>query len=226
MSTKLITENLSWQYLKEHYHIGTVVVNGAPVKINELQEAIDDGTILSQIEQCADEFYGGDTKAVIDIMKRNVSSALCNTKKRPDTPTKARDLLRIDMVRSFLANLSATTVAKSTRNASGKSYADWTMEEIMAVPLDDLRTLQSLRDNLASRLSKYPERIEDMDEFRLRYKTASERYSEAKRAAKQSATKPAVNEADVDKLLGALQKGHLTKADKELLAQVLHNIKK
>ena len=40
MSTNKITENLSWNAVKSNYHIGTIMVNGEPVQVNQLQNEI------------------------------------------------------------------------------------------------------------------------------------------------------------------------------------------
>ena len=68
----------------------------------KLQNAIEDGSMLKLIQDCADQMYNGDIVPVLKVMKHNLSSALCNTKKRPDTPTKFKDLTRIELMSSFL----------------------------------------------------------------------------------------------------------------------------
>lgn len=220
MSTNKITENLSWNAIKANYHIGTIMVNNEPVQVNQLQNAIEDGSMLKLIQDCADQMYKGDIVPVLKVMKHNLSSALCNTKKRPDTPTKFKDLTRIELMSSFLDGLVGKATVATRQNKAGKAYWTWTMEEIMAVPLSDVRTLQSIRDNMASAKTKYPERIEDMDDFMARYKAASQRFSEAKKANKQSA-----DNGELDKLIKQLESGRLTKADKAAIAQVLKNLK-
>ena len=59
-----------------------------------------------------------------------------------------------------------------------------------------------------------------MDDFMARYKAASQRFSEAKKANKQSA-----DNGELDKLIKQLESGRLTKADKAAIAQVLKNLK-
>ena len=220
MSTNKITENLSWNNLKSNYHIGTIMVNGEPVQVNQLQNAIEDGSMLKLIQDCADQMYNGDIVPVLKVMKHNLSSALCNTKKRPDTPTKFKDLTRIELMSSFLDGLVGKATVATRQNKAGKAYWTWSLEEIMAVPLSDVRTLQSIRDNMASAKTKYPERIEDMDDFMVRYKAASQRFSEAKKASKQS-----TDNGELDKLIMQLESGRLSKADKAAIAQVLKNLK-
>lgn len=220
MSTNKITENLSWNAIKSNYHIGTIMVNNEPVQVNQLQNAIEDGSMLKLIQDCADQMYNGDIVPVLKVMKHNLSSALCNTKKRPDTPTKFKDLTRIELMTSFLDGLVGKATVATRQNKAGKAYWTWSLEEIMAVPLSDMRTLQSIRDNMASAKTKYPERIEDMDDFMVRYKAASQRFSEAKKANKQSA-----DNGELDKLIKQLESGRLTKADKAAIAQVLKNLK-
>lgn len=220
MSTNKITENLSWNNLKSNYHIGTIMVNGEPMQVNQLQNAIEDGSMLKLIQDCADQMYNGDIVPVLKVMKHNLSSALCNTKKRPDTPTKFKDLTRIELMSSFLDGLVGKATVATRQNKAGKAYWTWSLEEIMAVPLSDMRTLQSIRDNMASAKTKYPERIEDMDDFMVRYKAASQRFSEAKKASKQS-----TDNGELDKLIMRLESGRLSKADKAAITQVLKNLK-
>ena len=220
MSTNKITENLSWNNLKSNYHIGTIMVNGEPMQVNQLQNAIEDGSMLKLIQDCADQMYNGDIVPVLKVMKHNLSSALCNTKKRPDTPTKFKDLTRIELMSSFLDGLVGKATVATRQNKAGKAYWTWSLEEIMAVPLSDVRTLQSIRDNMASAKTKYPERIEDMDDFMVRYKAASQRFSEAKKASKQS-----TDNGELDKLIMRLESGRLSKADKAAITQVLKNLK-
>lgn len=220
MSTNKITENLSWNAIKNNYHIGAVRINGATVQVNELQTAIDNGTIKQLIDECAEQLYAGDVASVCRVLKHNLASARTNTSKRPDTPTKAKDLTRIELMWSYVDSLMGAATVSSRQNKSGKSYWTWSMDEIMAVPLSDVRTLQSIRDNMASAKAKYPERIENMDEFMIRYKAASKRLSEAKAAQKQGC-----DSDELDKLIKQLEAGRLTKADKAAIAQVLKNLK-
>lgn len=220
MSNTKITENLSWNAIKNNYHIGAVMINGEAVQVNELQDAIDNGSIKQLMDECAEQLYAGDLLSVCRVLKHNLASARTNTSKRPNSPTKAKDLTRIELMWNYVDSIMSATAVSSRQNKSGKSYWTWTMEEIMAVPMSDVRTLQSIRDNMASAKAKYPERIEDMDDFMLRYKAASQRLSEAKAAKKQGH-----NNDELDKLIKQLEGGRLSKADKAAIAQVLKNLK-
>ena len=223
-----ITENLSWNSIKENYLIGEVVIAGKTVQVNALKEAIDSGAFKQLIVDCADAMYAGDIVPVLQALKHNLSSARTNTKKRPDTPTKAKDLDRIELVWNYVAELlgSAPTATATRQNKSGKVYWTWSLDEINAVPIEDVRTLQSIRDNMASAKSKYPENIEDMDEFLMRYRVACQRYSEAKKLAQQAKQQSAHSAEELDKLIGLLESGRLTKNDKAIIAQVLKDMQK
>lgn len=218
-----ITEVLTWNYLKNNYYVGTAMVNGQAVQVDGLQEVIDDGTLLQQIKECADQMYNGDIAAVCKVMKHNLASARTNTKAQPDTPTKAKSLAKIEKLWDYCSKLVGEAGVTRANNRSGKSYWTWTMEEIAAVPLTDERTLKSIRDNMASVKAKYPEKITDMDEFLDRYDLACKRYSEAKKASKQSSS---VDNDEAARLIKALESGRISKADKAALAEILKNLSK
>lgn len=218
-----ITEVLTWNYLKNNYYVGTALVNGVSVQVDALQEIIDDGTLLAQIKECATEMYNGDVAAVCKVMKHNLASARTNTKAQPDTPTKAKSLAKIEKLWEYCTSLVAEAGTSRAGNKSGKAYWTWSMEDIAAVAANDERTLKSIRDNMASVKAKYPEKIEDMEEFLERYEFACKRYSEAKKAAKQNSS---IDTAEAARLIKALENGRVSKADKAALAEILKNLSK
>lgn len=217
-----ITEGLTWSFIKANYFVGEAMINGNAVKVDELQNAIDDGTLLAEIKACAETMYNGDIVPVCKVMKHNLASARTNTKGRPDTPTKVKDLAKIEKLWAYCSSLVESAGATRANNKSGKSYWTWSTEEIEAVPLSDVRTLKSIRDNMASVKAKYPEKIEDMDEFLDRYDVACKRYSEANKASK----KGGVDADEAERLIKALKGSRISRADKEALAEILKNISK
>lgn len=221
-NTKITTE-LTWNYLKSTYYVGKANIKGNLVDVDELQEIIDDGTLLQQIKDCAERMYDGDIGPVVRAMKHNLASARTNTKAQPDTPTKAKNLAKIEKLWGYCGKLIADSGSTRASNKSGKSYWTWSKEEIEAVDITDVRTLKSIRDNMASVKAKYPEKIEDMDEFQDRYALACRRYSEANKAAKQA---PAVDTDAAARLLKAVEKGRISAADRAALAEILKTLSK
>lgn len=101
MRTVKMSENLHWQNLSNKFFIGEVKVKGKIVKVNELQEAIEDGTLLAMIKEAADAFYEGDVSAVLLRLKKNLSNWKC-VAKMPTTIDKIRFQLLWDYCESLL----------------------------------------------------------------------------------------------------------------------------
>lgn len=221
--TSRISESLSWAALKEEYFIGEVALNGKTVKVNKLQEAFEDGSFWDRIESCADAMYGGNTYAVLLSISKNLSSSLVNITKRPGSPSKTRDKERCLQLRDYVSSKMAE--GKQSRVTSDKAYWQYTHEEIDAIPMDDIKTLKSVYDAMASRKAKYPDAIPDMADFMSRYKAVSLKKSAAK---KLLCSEPVISDATAAHVLAAL-KGEggkkLSKADKEALVKVLESIK-
>lgn len=161
------------------------------VTVEDLKRAISDGTLENMFKECAEELYAGDVKPVVDQFKRSLASKKTNMKKAVAVAPEHRDdKVRVeilwDYAESYSTNLKPT-VANLPVETKAKARWQLTISEIELIPADDIDTLQSIYDNMASKLSKYPEAIEKeigMEEYRLRYKFVSERLNAAKTAAK------------------------------------------
>ena len=129
-----ITEDLNWQALKDNYFIGTRVVeelkrdssgkivmkNGEPVvqrigrMVNELQQAIDDGTLDRLVLECAKEYHDGNIQPVLVAIARNLDSKRCNLKKATYAPNKAIDEVRLETLTKFVASRRTSSRAKTS----------------------------------------------------------------------------------------------------------------
>jgi len=117
-----ISEQLYWKTLREVYFIGNrtceiverdakgalVMIKGEPkvVKttkfVNELQEAIDDGTLDALVLDCANKYHGGNTQLVIAALIRNLDSERNNLKKRVCPTNKKIEELRLETMVKFV----------------------------------------------------------------------------------------------------------------------------
>lgn len=213
-------ENLTWKSLMARYPAAIVKVDGKRVEVDALADAIEDGTLLREVNEAA-EAQGVETYDILRQMARILSSNLTNIKKRYDCPSKYSDLIRCEMLRTFVkANMLSIN---SRRTVGEKAKWKYSIEEIEAIPLDDVKQLKSIRDCMASKLCKYPDDIPEG--FQQIYAFACERYSAAKKAEKQA---NAIElDADMLALLEKLKAGkNLSKDDKAALATVLEGLSK
>lgn len=219
--------NLTWKSMVERYPITTIKVEGKQVEVNALKDAIEDGTLLAEVEAAAKE-QGVETYDMLRQMSRLLSSNLVNIRKRYDSPSKTKDLARCEMLREFVkANMVQHNNSKTAGN--GKAKWKYTAEEIADIPLSDVKLLKSIRDCMASKLCKYPDDI--TVEFHTAYAFACERYSAARkandnRAEAQHATTVFADLNDTD--MAVLKKlgidGKLSKADKAALRELIQKL--
>lgn len=223
-TTIRVPENLTWKSLSERYPTTTVRVDGKTVEVNALKDAINDGTLLAEVESAAKDL-GVETDMLLAHLKKNWSSNKTNIKKGYDCPSKTKNLKRVELLIEFGAQ-----ARMGCKQVSGKkSYWEYSKEEILAIPLTELRLLKSIRDNKASKLSKYPDELPEW--FRESYAVACERYSDAKRgtddpkareAAKETARMLSEASDLVDKLRDT---GKLTKAERIKLAAYMEQLR-
>lgn len=214
-------ESLTWNALLVRYPQATVKVEGRMVEVDALKDAIEDGTLLGEVQAAAAE-QGVETYDILRRMSRLLSSNLVNIRKRYDSPSKTKDLARCEMLRAFVkANMDAHNSSKTVDG--GKAKWKYTVEEIAAIDLTEVKLLKSIRDCMASKLCKYPDDLPDG--FQQTYAFACERYSEAKKAEKQG---PAVTlDENTIALVSKLKEGgKLTKSDKAALASILEQLSK
>lgn len=222
-TTTKITANLSFVSLREAFPIGEIKVNGTYVKVNALQDAIDDGTIWNMMVECANQLYGGDTMEVVRVMKKNMSSMLTNLNKAVQNSQVTLDKKRVAMLREFLDSKSSEAAAQRTVS-SGKPKWSWSDAEIDEIPADDYKTIDSVYQNMMSYKAKYPEKIEDMAAFLQRLDRVSTKRSLCKKNMRRTEEKAAVTET-VDTVIAKLQQGKLTKAEKNQLVELLSKLK-
>lgn len=156
-----ITEELSWSNLKERFFIGTrvseelkrdsegkiILKNGEPIIIrvtkivNELQEAIDNGTLDRMIAECAEKYHNGDVQAVLVALSRNLDSQRCNMKKRAYAPNKEADELRLETLSKFIS-------ARRTSSRPSGQLPQWAYGPEEIDQIDDVTQLQKVINSI------------------------------------------------------------------------------
>lgn len=202
MAINKTTRELSMQELTRAFYIGTITVNGVVTKVNELETAIQNGTILALIKECADKLHNGELKPVLDAMLKNLSDYKCRLYSKDFCPDRAQRIIRYNTLQEYVKSLAMNEAKKVSTNKSGKAYWQWTIEDIDSVDMSSetaYRTLKSVYDNMASRKSKYPETIEDLEEFNTRQKYVRAKMSELK----ETTSKPTVPASLLEKLNSA-----------------------
>lgn len=174
MKRTFITEDLRLDNLDKEFHL------------NEFEEALKNGVIKERIVACATELHDGDVMTVLRAINKCVDSKRCNLKKAQQSKSIVEAKARMDMFKDYLTALypEYNGKTKSHNNGGNKPYHAMTLEEINAISLDDVQTLQSIYDCMASMKSKYPERIEDPAEFETRRITVRDRLKMSKDKAK------------------------------------------
>ena len=211
MSTKKLTDQLSWNSIRTNFPIGTVVVNKKPVKINALQDAINDGTFDKLVQQAADELHNGDLHAVYAQLSRNLSSWLTNSKDVAYRPGMASEKLRYETLREYVdAGLKKVKVATG---GNDKAYWQWSIDEIDAIT--EYKTAKSVYDNIAS----YKQKRLDPDEQADLYAEATTRQKAARQKMKE--LKPRTD-PDTVALMEKLEAGKaLTQDEAAMLLKLL-----
>lgn len=224
-NTRLI-EAMSWQSLKERYFIGTMRVNGKPEQINQLADAIAAGELDALVAQCAEKYHAGNVYKVYTAWSKNLSSMQTNMKKKAYLANADAEWTRYRVLRDFVTN-RMTELKGSGRSGNSKSFWQWTLEEIEAIPMDDIRTIKSVRDNMASKKSKYPHIVAETPDFEARLAAVCTKYSAAMKLLQEKENEKAV-EVDAT-LLAKLSKGGsavLSKAEAAQLAEILKKLSK
>ena len=230
-----ITEELSWNSLKDQFYIGNrtveelkkdakgkvVLHEGSPIvvkttrSINELQDAIDDGTLDEMVKKSADKFHNGNVDAVYAAMARNVSSTRCNLAKRSYAPNREIDIVRLDTLAKFIAD------RRGLRSPSTVPQWAYGPEEIDEI--DDPAVLQKVINSISDVCSdkafgKYSERL---GENYVEVAKANRKYAR-ERKAKLEAKANQVDPDIIDKLVKG-GKVTLTAEQAATLAKLLGN---
>lgn len=147
-----ITEQLKWSSLKEVFFIGTrvseelardkngkiIMVDGEPKTrkvgkfINELQDAIEDGTLDKMVQEAADQYHGGDIQAVLYAVTRNLDSQKSNMKKREYAPNRKIDEIRLATLYDFV-NARREAKTRSSGDLPQWAYGPKEIDEITDV---------------------------------------------------------------------------------------------
>lgn len=215
MKTKKLIDELSWSYLKAEFIIKLNADNS--VKIDELTAAIEDGTIMARVRKCADELHNGDVYAVLANWSRVLSSMKTNMGYRVSKgyfPQRKVEELRYTILRNFVSSEMAKI--KAAVNGTAKPYWQWTLEEIEAIPVSNIKLAASIYNTMQSKKSKYPEVVAEIPDFEVRMKAASAKYSAAKRAEKAGMT---------GSLVEKLAKGGVTTLSEDEVKQLQNLLK-
>lgn len=219
--TTKISENLSWQSLKDNFFVGKGHIEG----MKSLQEAINDGTILGMMQQCGNELHGGDIGPVVTAMKRNLSSKATNMRKSEYPHNMVADKLRWDMLYDFLYGLEAgkkSAAPGMPETTKGKSLWQLSIEEIEQIDKGDYKALDSVYQNMMSKKARKPEDIDDMKAYLDRLSRVSALRSAAGKLGKLKESMPAVSKGIVDKLSNG--KKTLTAAEAKELYDLLSQL--
>ena len=164
MSKTILIEALGIKNLKVSYPIyrrDTEIVN-------TLQDAVDDGTLDSMLQESADKNCNGDKIVAVKAMKACLASYKTNTKNSIAAGKcidKQLEAVRIETLSNFLAQYSTPT-SKNTKYAkvdNGKAKYDVTKEEIDALvagkttkqELQELhKVLDSIYQCISSKITK------------------------------------------------------------------------
>lgn len=201
MNTKTvrINDELNWVALRYRFY-----------KVDMLKAAIEDGTLEAMLKDCADKLYAGDLTEVVKMMRRNLSSQHTNMKKAKYVAPEAKDdWARYELLWAYTGKLAEDSKpVVHNLPVSTKAKARWmlTVEEMDQIPADDFTTLDSIYQNMASKLAKKPADITavmTMADWNTRWAHISELRSAARKAQKATESKVAVSDA----LLQKLQKG-------------------
>lgn len=183
-ANRKITEALELDNLKNRFYIGTVVIDGKPIAVNGMARAIETGELQQLFQECADQLYDGNIYEVYNRMSKNLSNWRTVMNKRGYTSSSnSNDWVYYDLLRKFVDDNAAehrTTGHKTV--VSNKTMWQLTVEEIDAI--DDLATITSIYNVMASKKSKYPDLVKDNAQFNEAYKFVSEKKSKLLAAAK------------------------------------------
>ena len=211
MATK-ITNNLQIKNLFPTKAGGVVDVDG-------FKKFVEDGELLTLINECAEAMHGGSTAPVIKQMIENCQSKRCTDKNRMQNSAVRSSSEANEFLLAYLKTLREPTTRRGDRTNIPGNKAKWDMttEEIDAI--DDVETLRKIKNCMASHKSKDLAGIADEDltdkdqEFLKVYEYTSKKLKDLK------ANKATVQVSD--DLLEKLQSGKATTLSKAQVAELL-----
>lgn len=188
-----------------------VELNLMPLKwqfrtISDLQNAINDGTILSMLVRSADELHEGDFMAALRGWKRNLSSNVCTKKDDVLTADSMHDKARLNILRAYADELDAANAPKKVTLVGGiKKDNRWSLseDEINAIPESDYDTCDSIYNSMHSYKSKHKEELMQdgkYDEYLRLTEVMADKRSKAAKLAKLAKLVPTCSDAILAKL--------------------------
>lgn len=188
--------------------------------VDRLAAAIEDGTIDSILQECADTMYGGDMRPVRAQFGRVIASQKCNADKRGINTLI--DRRRKDAIMLLEAYHKKAINTGDVRTRSGFKY---TKEEVDAlVAADDVEELQHFYNNIHSLVDKSisglaMSQLTDKQKDRIAVKEyVSEQLSKVKARRKAKG----LNQNGVsERLLNKLNSGKATSLSKADVAELL-----
>lgn len=221
MSTNTrITPELGWEAMRGAFRIGAIKLDGKTIEVNELAIAIEDGTLDAMMKTCADNLHAGDVYSALLAFSKNLSSKKCNLKKQPRNINTGVDKTMLELLTGYTSAKMAE-LKGSSRSGNSKAYWQYTMEEIEAC--NEYATIKSIYENMCSVASKYPERIESVDDFQAKKEFVAKKRSEMLKAQKNTPAK--VDDALLAKLAGG-KKTTLSADQAAFLADLLAKLQK
>lgn len=155
MATK-ITNNLQIKNLFPTKAGGVIDVAG-------FKKFVEDGELLTLINECAEAMHGGNTAPVIKQMIENCQSKKCTDKNRMQNSVVRSGSEANEFLLAYLKTLREPAARRGDRTyiTGGKAKWDMTIEEIDAI--DDAEALRKIKNCMASHKSKDLAGIADED---------------------------------------------------------------
>lgn len=211
MATK-ITNNLQLKSLFPTKSGGIVDVEG-------FKKFIEDGELLTLIDECAEAMHGGNRAPVIKQMIENCQSKKCTDKNRMQNSVVRSGSEANEFLLDYLKTLREPAARRGDRTyiTGGRAKWDMTIEEIDAI--DDVEALRKIKNCMASHKSKDLAGIAEADltdkdkEFLKVYEYTAKKLKDVK-----------ANKAEVqvsDELLEKLQSGKAATLSKAQVAELL-----
>lgn len=211
MATK-ITNNLQLKSLFPTKSGGIVDVEG-------FKKFVEDGELLTLIDECAEAMHGGNRAPVIKQMIENCQSKKCTDKNRMQNSVVRSGSEANEFLLDYLKTLREPAARRGDRSHIPGCKAKWdmTIEEIDAI--DDVEALRKVKNCMASHKSKDLAGITEADltdkdkEFLKVYEYTAKKLKDMK-----------VSKAEVqvsDELLEKLQSGKAATLSKAQVAELL-----
>ena len=127
---------------------------GGVVDVESFKKFIEDGELLTLINECAEAMHGGNTAPVIKQMIENCQSKKCTDKNRMQNSVVRSGSEANEILLDYLKTLRGPAARRGDRThiTGDKAKWDMTIEEIDAI--DDIEALRKIKNCMASHKSK------------------------------------------------------------------------